>query len=647
MIRIAEGQLRFGERILFKDLGFAVPDGGRVGIVGRNGAGKTTLLRVLAGETFLDGGTVEVPPREEIGYLPQDLAELGVAIVSDFLKERAGIASLERELRRLETLIADSSGEDASLLSRYDHVSALFRSRDGFSFEARAAKVLSGLGFGPDALSQPCDAFSGGWKMRLLLASILLAEPKTMLLDEPTNHLDTESMEWLEGYLRDYRGTLVVISHDRRFLDKMTFETAELSLGRITLYRGNYSYYLDESARRKETLEKQARRQETEIQKTEQFIERFRYKATKASQVQSRIRQLEKVERITLEGEAAAAVLRFPPCLRSGFDVVRLSAVSKSYGTHQVFGDVSFTIHRGEKVALVGVNGAGKSTLSRLLAFEEEPTEGTVHRGLNVLPAFFSQESSRNLDYRNTIWQEVTSTGSELSERERRSLLGAFLFSGDDIHKPVSVLSGGEKSRLGLLKVLLRPSNFLVLDEPTNHLDMATKEIFQQALMAYDGTLVIVSHDRHFLDDLAVRIIEIRRGKVHDYHGNYSYFIERRKALLELEGAEAPPSGEAPARSVQTERERKRDEARRRNELYRRRQEVLAELKPLEALIDDMEAEKNRIEETLCDPSVLADSERVGKLMIALDETRKAIESHLPRWESLMERLEAVEAEPL
>lgn len=645
MIRVAKGQLRFGEQVLFRDLDFVVPDGGRVGLVGRNGAGKTTLLRVLAGEAFLDDGTIETPAREEIGYLPQDLAEVGDDSVVHFLKERASIAPLERELRRLEALIAEGSAGDPALLARYDRTSALFRCRDGFSFEARAAKVLAGLGFSSDALGQPCSVYSGGWKMRLLLASILLADPKTMLLDEPTNHLDTESMEWLEGYLKDYRGTMVVISHDRRFLDKMTFETAELSQGRITLYRGNYSFYLDESVRRREALEKQARRQESEIRRTEEFIERFRYKATKASQVQSRIRQLEKVERLAVENDEASVTLRFSPSPRSGHDVIVLDGVGKSYGDHRVFSDASFAIHRGEKVALVGVNGAGKSTLSRLLAFQEEPTEGTIRRGLNVLPAFFSQESSQNLDYRNTIWQEITNTGSALSERERRNLLGAFLFSGDDIHKAVSVLSGGEKSRLGLLKVLLHPSNFLVLDEPTNHLDRVTKELFQQALLAYDGTLILVSHDRHFLDDLAQRVIEIRNGQVLDYHGNYSYFIERRKRLLEMEPPEGSPCDGRPPRAPQNEKERKREEARLRNELYRKRQKILVDLEPLEETIEKLEGEKERLEKALCDPSVLADSEQVKELMIALDETRKAIDDKLPRWEDLMEQLEAIDGE--
>ena len=643
MIRITKGQLRFGERVLFRDLSLAVPDGGRLGLVGRNGAGKTTLLRILAGETSLDEGIVETPPREETGYLAQDLAEMGSAIVVDFLKERASLAPLESELRRLEALIAENVS-DASLLARYDRVNAKVAALDGFSFEARAAKVLAGLGFPTGSLGRSCDAFSGGWKMRLMLAAILLAAPKTMLLDEPTNHLDTESLEWLEGYLRDYRGTLVVISHDRRFLDKTTFETAELALGRITLYKGNFSYYLQESVRRKEALEKEAQRQDAEIKRTEQFIERFRYKATKATQVQSRIKQLEKIERIEIEADAATAALRFPPCPRSGHDVVAVEGASRRYGDLEVFRDASFTLHRGEKVALVGVNGAGKSTLSRLLAFQEEPSEGTVTKGLNVFPAFFSQESSRNLDYGNTVWQEVTATGSLLSEVQRRSLLGAFLFSGEDIHKPVSVLSGGEKSRLGLLKILLSPSNFLVLDEPTNHLDMATKELFQQALLGYDGTLVIVSHDRHFLDDLAARVIEIRQGQIYDYHGNYSYFIERRARLLELE---TPGTTAERETSPSTERERKRDEARRRNEIYRRRQEILIDLGPLEARIETLEKRKREIEEALCDSQILADSEKVRSLMIALDETKGEIESRLPLWEELMERLEAIETRPV
>ena len=486
MIEIKDLKVNFGEQEVLRGIDWFITPKSRIGLVGDNGAGKTTLLRVLAGGADHEG-TITMPKGHAVGYLPQDLVEIKELPLIEYLKERAGLTELSRELAACEqrmSLLGENDPAVKGLLSEHERLQRLFESKGGFGFEVEAKQVLKGLGFAPE-----CDAerltseFSGGWKMRIALAALLLSHSDIMLLDEPTNHLDTESMEWLESWLRDYRGTIIAVSHDRRFLDNMVTSVAELANGRINLYSCGYEKFLTEREERRARLEAEWEQQREKIDEIQRFVERFRYKATKARQVQSRIKQLEKMEITELEGPSKSVNFQFPESPRSGREVIRASGLAKSYGDHTVFRDVDLVIERGERVALVGVNGAGKSTLMRLLNQSEEPTAGTAELGLNVKKAYFSQESAQNLDYSRTIWQEVNNTGSKLLEGAKRNLLGAFLFSGDEIYKPVSVLSGGEKSRLGLLKMLLSESNLLILDEPTNHLDYGTKELFQKALL--------------------------------------------------------------------------------------------------------------------------------------------------------------------
>ena len=655
MIRLTNITLRFGERLLFENLSFFASDSARIALVGANGEGKTTLFRVILKEQIPDAGSVELSRCQNIGHLPQDVAELGNGTVLDFLKERAGVAALEEDLRSLEHRIAATAtadGEYRRLLSMHENVAALFLLKDGYSFEAKAKKVLRGLGFRPNAAETPCAVFSGGWKMRIALAAILLARPPVLLLDEPTNHLDTESMEWLEGYLKDYDGCLITISHDRRFLDKMTTQTAELSRGTITLYRGNYTWYLAEREKRREQLIKEMELQRSEIKKTQEFIERFRYKASKASQVQSRIKSLERFQEVRLESDHKTVKFHFPPCPRSGRTVLTAQDLGMAYGGKEVFRSLNLVLERGDRVALVGVNGAGKSTLCRLLSGEEPPQEGDVHLGFDVKRAFFSQESPRNLNYQNTVWQEVQGLGTRHDDLAKRNLLGAFLFSGDDIHKPVAVLSGGEKARLGLLKLLLEDTNFLILDEPTNHLDMATKDMFQQALLSYGGTLLLVSHDRAFLDDLVHRVVEIRDGKLFEYRGNYSFFLEKRAENLLAEGAEGsedPPSFPiaSPEKdfSGRKSREQKREDAAYRARLSVLRRAVIQALDPVEKRIAALEGEKKSLERSLCDPATLGNSGAVQEALQRLGTIEKELNNLMPRWEELMAEMEAVTQE--
>jgi len=661
--------LAFADRRIFDNIAWMIPEKSRIGLVGDNGTGKTTLFKAILGMIDLDEGAIEIPNRKNrtIGYLPQDLVELEPLPLIDYLREKSGITTVERTLKDYEIKMSQCNTESAeyhTMMKEYEQTAARFHVCEGYRFDAKAKQILNGFGFRDKDFSKNCMEFSGGWKMRILIALILLSAPDIMLLDEPTNHLDTESLEWLESYLKNYHGTLLAIAHDRVFLDKMVNQIVELSNQHLTVYKGNYSYYLAEKERRLEVLKKQMALQRAEIKKTQEFVERFRYKATKAKQVQSRVKMLERYDIIELERKGKQIHLRFPEAPKSGREVVSIRHVSKSYGEINVFNSVNLTIHRGEKIALVGVNGAGKSTLSRILSGTEEPTSGTVTFGLNVSMAFFSQESAQNLDYNRTVWDEVSMTGTRSNDQDKRNLLGAFLFSGDDIYKDISVLSGGEKSRLALLKILLQDSNLLILDEPTNHLDLKTKDIFQNALLGYTGTVVIVSHDRFFLDRHVNRVIEIRDGQCHEYHGNYSYFVQKRSEMASImqeepglrlsekaagmsntsqQSAELQSGNQSAAngrRAVKT-KEEKRQEAEERNRLFRITKALRDELAGLEEHIVTLEAKKGENERILCAPDIHREPQKIKQLNQELIDIARELENLYASWEELTKKIEA------
>jgi len=642
MIQLQNIYLSFNGKVLFNDLSLSINENNRIGLVGNNGTGKTTLFQIILGKVQPDRGTVDVPKNKTFGYLPQDLVELEPINIIDFLKNITGLKIIETTLKSCEYEMAHTSpqsGRYQSLLKKYEEVCHLFSILDGYSFEAKSKKILHGLGFEENDYNKLCTEFSGGWKMKILLASILLSNPDIMLLDEPTNHLDTDNMEWLEKYLENYSGTLVTISHDRRFLDKITKLTFEIFNGKINLYHGNYSYYLKEKDQKQQLIEKEINTQRKRIEKNEAFIERFRYKATKAAQVQSRIKMLEKIDLITWEKEAKPVSIHFPPGERSELEVLKVENLSKQYDGRFIFQNISFSLYRGEKVALAGVNGAGKSTLTRILAGNESPTSGRIIYGNKVKLAFFSQESAQNLNYTHTIWEEISSIPTKMLDVEKRNLLGAFLFSGDDIYKPIPVLSGGEKARLTLAKILMNETNFLILDEPTNHLDMSTNELFQQALMEYSGTVLIVSHDRYFLDNLVNRVIEIRYGNIYEYSGNYSYYNEKREIQQTLSHREEEQS--AKEKSTQSKnREIRRIEAEARNQLSRKKREIQNRLLPIEDSISKLEKKKNENEVLLCDPLILADSEKVQKLMKELKEINEELDFFMKKWEIIAKEID-------
>lgn len=626
MIDIRNLTLSFGEHKIFGGLNLQIGNTARLGIVGANGAGKTTLLRVLMGEVEPDGGSVERSRGLTIGCLPQDLAELEPVALMTFLKDRAGVSKIESKLRDVEEKLSTSTANHDELLREHSRLERRFEDSGGFAFEAMAMKILKGLGFRKGDEEKNCRDFSGGWKMRIAMAALLLSDYDVLLLDEPTNHLDTESMEWLEGWLRTHKGAVVSVSHDTRFLENMAESIADLENGIITLYPCGYDEYVELKEQNLALQERAFSRQQSEIKRIESFVNRFRYKATKAAQVQSRLKQLEKIERIELSQSRKSVKLSIPEAPQSGREVLRVSDLSKSYDGLEVFSGVNFVIERGERVALVGVNGAGKSTLLRLLSLNEAPTSGTVKHGHNVKFSYYSQESAQNIDYSKTVWEEARSVSSKLNDVERRNLLGAFLFSGDEIFKPASVLSGGEKARLALYKLMLEETNFLILDEPTNHLDTDTREIVERALLKYQGTLLIVSHDRHLLDALAERVLEIRDGKLYDYPGNYSWFLEKREESLIPETVDEKPA---------KQKSQKRDE---------NSKTLKKKISQLEKEISEHESRISEIDSTLCQPETLKDSQKVKSLVTERSSLDKELKDLYTNWEELSTEWEASSA---
>jgi ATP-binding cassette, subfamily F, member 3 len=538
MIQLSGAGKRFGHKLLFENTDWLITPHDRVGLVGANGTGKSTLMKVLAGLDSFDYGSLIVAKGTTAGYLPQDgLSLSGRTVFAECMAVFTELHAMERELETLTHRISEldhASAEYADVADRYHSLEHEFRTRDGYSIEAEVGRVLQGLGFHKDDWERQTDEFSGGWQMRLALAKLLLQKPNLLLLDEPTNHLDLEARNWLEEYLHDYPHALVLISHDRYFLDVVVNKIAEIWNKRFWFYTGNYDKFLTQKTQRNEQLQAAYRNQRDRIEQLEVFINRFRYQATKAKQVQSRIKELEKIERIEVPPEEKTIHFSFPQPKPSGRIVAEFEGVAKSYpkpdgGEKEVFRGVSFLIERGDRIALVGVNGAGKSTLIKLLAGTERATHGEFRLGHNVQADYFAQDQYKELDADARMIDDLGNASPQSTQTELRSLLGCFLFSEDDVFKKIGVLSGGERGRYALLRLLLHPANFLLLDEPTNHLDLRAKDVLLDALMEYTGTVVFVSHDRYFIDKLATRVFEIGDGKVDVYPGNYEDYLWRKQ----------------------------------------------------------------------------------------------------------------------
>jgi ATP-binding cassette subfamily F protein 3 len=533
MIQLSGAGKRFGPKLLFEDLNWMITPQDRAGLVGANGSGKTTLLKVLAGLESLDYGKLSVTRGVSSGYLPQDgLSLSGRSVFAECMSVFASLQKMEIEMEELTHKMADldpAGPEYADVAERFHQLDSEFRTRDGYAIEAQVGTVLAGLGFPHDEWSKRTEEFSGGWQMRIALAKLLLEKPNLLLLDEPTNHLDLEARTWLEQYLATYPFAIVLISHDRYFLDVTVNKIVEIWNRGVHFYSGNYEKYLRQKQERSEQLEAAYRNQRDRIEQLEAFINRFRYQATKAKQVQSRIKELEKIERIELPNEEKTIHFSFPQPKPSGRIVAEFQKVSKSYGEKFVFGGVDFIIERGDRIALVGVNGAGKSTLIKLLAGTEPLSSGEYRLGHNAEVDYFAQDQYKELDPNARMLDDLQGQAPRSSNTELRSLLGCFLFSEDDVFKRIGVLSGGERNRYALARMLLQPSNFLLLDEPTNHLDMRAKDVLLESLEKYTGTVVFVSHDRYFIDKLATRVFEVGAGEVHVFPGNYEDYVWRKE----------------------------------------------------------------------------------------------------------------------
>jgi ATP-binding cassette, subfamily F, member 3 len=661
MIQLSELTKAYGDRVLFDHVTWQITDRERVGLCGPNGAGKTTLLRMMAGLEEPDSGGILRPAALTVGYLPQDgLAHAGRTVFDEATSAFAALLAMKAEMHALEERLADRSipeAEHGAMLGRYSDLQDSFRLGDGYSIELKAATVLQGLGFKPADFARPTEAFSGGWQMRIALAKLLLGQPNLLLLDEPTNHLDLEARNWLEEYLNSYPHAVILVSHDRFFLDAVVTRIADLTLRTLTDYHTTYSGYLAEHHERIEALRKAKREQDEEVGRVKMFIDRFRYQATKASQVQSRIKMLEKVVVIEVPPERKKIHFDFPVCAKSGRTVLELKHVAKRYGDVVVFRDLNLHIERGDRIGLVGPNGAGKSTLMRMLSGEEAPDTGQRTEGHNLVTQYFAQDEATRMDPAPTVYETLASGSPLHMVPGIRHILGGFLFSGDDVYKPVRVLSGGERTRLAVARMLLRPSNTLLLDEPTNHLDLDSKDVLLDALVDYGGTLIFVSHDRYFVERLATKIIEVGNGAALTYPGTYTEFlwhkahpadrqdhkqpavVAPRRGLQSVskEKEKTPPAKAVPAPAEPPRQEKKRVDAetRKRERASRARQ---AEIDALESRIAESEQAIREIEQTMAAPGFYDDRAAAQPVIDRHQALMWRVGDLMHQWEELQNR---------
>ncbi len=628
----------FGDRTLFRDVSLAIGPHDRIGLVGSNGSGKTTLLRAIGGLHRPDAGTIDKAAYVSVGYLPQEgissrgktLSQEAETAFSHVLEVGERLSEVQHDLARLPHDHKDYP-ELIEILGELQH---RFEEMDAYRIKSKVEEVLMGLGFSTSDFERMTEEFSGGWQMRIELAKLLLQEPSVLLLDEPTNHLDIESQQWLENHLKAYDGAVILVSHDRAFLDELTTRTLALEPGRAEEYKGNYTFYVEQSAERKELQQRAIKNRQKLVEKETEFIERFRYKASKARQVQSRIKRLEKMETLETDEEAERMHFTFPPPPPSGRVVLELTDIHKAYGSLTLFSGLDCRIERGNRIAVVGVNGAGKSTFARILAGIEAIDRGERVVGHNVIISYYAQHQAEELDHAKTVLEVVDEVAEGPVRSKLRSVLGAFLFHGDDVFKRVSVLSGGEKSRLALAKMLLRPANLLVMDEPTNHLDMQSKAMLQSALAAFEGTLVIVSHDRSFLDPVVNTVLEFVPGTVRRHLGTVTEFLDKRR-----KGNKA-----AVQRDISSDKqklgskERKRVEAKERNDRSKRLGPLKQELKKLEENIQRWESRKSELEGIMAKEEFYK-REDVRERTAEFGDLQRSLENAYGEWERISSEL--------
>ena len=641
MISLDNLTVSYGGWTLFDSISFMINEKDRIGLVGKNGAGKTTLLRIITGEQEPSEGAVTLNGECSIGYLPQQMRVADTTTLkAETEKAFDEVLRLEAQIEKITTEIAErtdyESEEYSTLIHRLNEAQDRYHILGGDTREADIEKTLLGLGFKRTDFDRPTKEFSGGWRMRIELAKLLLQRPSIFLLDEPTNHLDIESIQWLEEYLKNYNGAVLLISHDRAFLDNVTTRTIELSLGHIYDYKVPYSKFVELRAERRVQQMAAYENQQKLIEKTEEFIEKFRYKPTKSNQVQSRIKQLERLERIEVDEEDLSRLnIKFPPAPRSGQIVAEIKEVGKSFGQKHIFSGATFTIERGQKIALVGRNGEGKTTMARMLIGELEQTEGSIKLGANVNIGYYAQNQDDLMDGDFTVFDTLDRVAVGDIRTRLRDILGAFLFRGEDIDKKVKVLSGGERSRLAMARLMLEPYNLLVLDEPTNHMDMRSKDILKNALQKYDGTVVIISHDRDFLDGLVDRIYEWRDGGVQEYLGGIYYFLEKRKldSMQEIERKDTPTESTQPKTNSSGKLS------------YEQKKEQEKAVRKLRKAIENVETELAKIEEQIAeyDSKFATATEYNEADYAAYNELKASYDKQMHEWEKLNYELELTE----
>jgi ATP-binding cassette, subfamily F, member 3 len=662
MLSLQNAGKRFGPRVLFLEANWLIRNQEKTALVGANGTGKSTLMKVLAGLDTLDYGESERTRGMSIGYLPQEGLQLsGRTVFDECLTVFDELRGMEAEIEKTAAQMAEldhDGAEYASAAERFGLLQERFHALDGYALDAQVGGVLTGLGFSKEDWTRRTDEFSGGWQMRIALGKLLLARPNLLLLDEPTNHLDLETRNWLEEYLRTYPFGYILISHDRYFLDVTIDRTVEIWNKRLTIYQGNYTKYLSQKDERRNQLISAYRNQRDNVERLEAFINRFRYQATKAKQVQSRVKELEKIVRIEVPEEEPVIHFKFPQPQPSGRTVVEADGLGKSYGPKQVFRDARFSIMRGDRVALVGVNGAGKSTLIRMLTGQELPSSGSIRLGHNVVAEYFAQDQYKVLDADARMLDDISRAALRVPEVELRSLLGCFLFSGNDVFKTLGVLSGGERNRYALARILVSPSNFLLLDEPTNHLDMRAKDVLLDALAAFSGTVIFVSHDRYFIDRLATRVLEIESGTITAYEGNYEDYLRRKEAMAaapaqqesSVQPAKLPSAspkvchpdperseGEGSAVPSEAFFDGAAKEKRRLNPIKQKQMEDRCAF--LEEEVPRIEAAIAHTEQQL---GVYVSADETQRLVSLAEELRSQLASLTAEWEDLMLQLEGV-----
>jgi ATP-binding cassette subfamily F protein 3 len=653
MLAVDKVSIEYGARSLFQDLSFTVRAKERWSLAGPNGAGKSTLMKIIAEIEYPDTGGIIKAKQTTVGYLPQEgVQHEGTTIFEEAAKAFDDVKQLQKQLAEVEKEMESGepqSEEYGDLLEVFGDLQLRLEHHDVSRMKPRIETVLGGLGFKQSDMDRDTGEFSGGWQMRIAMAKLLLREPSVLLLDEPTNHLDIETVQWLEQWLRNYGGALILISHDRSMLDNLTNRTLAFENGGVEQYSGNYSFFLREREARREQAERAYRNQQKEIEKAEKLINRFRAKATKAKMVQSRIKQLDKMERIELEQDAATVDFRFPQPERSGQTVLKLESTCKHYGDNKVIDQFDFEIERGDKIAIVGVNGAGKSTFSRLVAGDEEPTSGARIVGHKVGIAYFSQTHADELDPTRTVLETMEGSVTREAATNLRTLLGAFLFRGDDVFKKVSVLSGGERGRLALARMLLQPANFLILDEPTNHLDLHSQEVLQKALIDYTGAYGIVSHNRSFLDPIVTKVLEFIPGEQPKlYYGNVSDYIEKKQADLEAAKPKAgsfASTGSSKTGGGANRKEQRRLEAKAREAKAAKLKPLEEEFESVEEKIGSIEQEKSELTNKLVDPEFFKKGEEAAEATKRFAEVESQLEGLYSKWNELSDKIEGLKGE--